>query len=203
VDSLAYIFIFGCCFVGVMIIGVIVAVNYNGRTSQPRVEITIQQLAGQMGLALLDPKRPHRFGGTHQNHPFYLDLGVTGSVSSKSISLGKAIAVSVEVQMREPQKGYAYCNRGHVSPTSSFDSAFSAKLQYEWLSVPAREAMLTFVRRHDDLFLEGLPVNPKADAEDNVRLQHNIPNTTPITPDKVHVVLDELVEVARVIETTC
>lgn len=202
-DGLVPIFLFGCGFLSIMVIAVIVAVNYNRRTSQPGVEITIQHLAGQMGLALLDPKRPHRFGGTHQDHAFYIDLGITGSVSSRSISLGKGIAVSVEVQMREPQKGYAYCNRGHVSPTSNFDSAFSAKLQYEWISIPTREAMLAFVRKHEDLFLEGLPIHPKADADDKVRLQHNIPNTAPITSDKVRIVLDELIEIAYVVETTC
>jgi len=201
-DGLEPIFLFGCCFLSVIVIVVIVAVNFSRRQVEPRAEKVIPQLAEQMGLALLDPKRPHRFGGMHQDHAFYIDLSVTGSVSFRSISLGKAIAVSVEVQMREPQKGYAYCNHGHVSPTSNFDSAFSAKLNYEWLSISAREAMLAFVRRREDLFLEGLPIHPKADAEDKVRLQHNIPNITPITPEQVRGILDELIEVALVVETT-
>jgi hypothetical protein len=76
--------------------------------------------------------------------------------------------------MREPKQGYAYCNRGRVSPSTSFDSAFSAKLQYEWISAPAREAMLAFVRKHEDLFLEGLPIRckPQSDPNPNVE-RHN------------------------------
>jgi hypothetical protein len=105
--------------------------------------------------------------------------------------------------MKDPKQGYAYCNRGRVSLTTDFDSAFSAKLQYEWISTPAREAMLGFVRKREDLFLEGLPIHPKPDAEEKVRVQHNIPNTAQVTPDFVYSVLDELVDVARVIEATC
>ncbi|MEW6084678.1 MAG: hypothetical protein AB1607_08800 [Chloroflexota bacterium] len=202
-DGLTPIFLFACCFLSVMVIAVIAAVSISRRKEGPKAEAIIPHLAEQMRLTRLDPKRPLRFGGTHQDHEFYIDLGVTGSVSSKSVSLGKAVAVSVEVQMKEPRQGYARCNRGRVSSTTSFDSAFSAKLKYEWLSIPAREAMLAFVRKREDLFLEGLPIHPKADAEDKVRLQHNIPNTAQVTPDQIHMILDELIEVARVIETTC
>lgn len=202
-DSISLIFLLGCCFFGAMGIAVIAAVAISRRREGQKAQTTLQQLAEQMGLTPFDPQRPHRFGGTHRDHTFYIDHGITGSVSFRSVSLGKGIAVSVEVQTKEPRQGYAYCNRGHVSSTTSFDSAFSAKLKYEWLSVPAREAMLTFVRQREDLFLEGLPIHPKVDAENKVRLQHNMPNTTRITPDYISTVLDELVEVARVIETTC
>jgi hypothetical protein len=105
--------------------------------------------------------------------------------------------------MREPKKGYAYCNRGRVSPTTSFDSAFSAKLQYEWISAPAREAMLAFVRKREDLFLEGLPIHPKTESDAKVRLQHNLPATAKISADDIRAALDELIEVVRVIEATC
>lgn len=202
-DELTPIFLSGCCFLGVMIIAVIVAVSLSRRREGPKAETVIPQLAEQMGLTRLDAKRPLRFGGTHQNHGFYIDLGTTGTISSRSVSLSKAIAVSVDVQMKEPRQGYAYCNRGRVSSTTSFDSAFSAKLNYEWLSVPAREVMLAFVRRREDLFLEDLPIHPKADANDKVRLLHNIPNTAQVTPEHIRAVMDELIEVARVIETTC
>ena len=204
-DGLAPVFLFGCCFLLVLMVIVIVAVNLFRRQERPRAEVVIPQLAEQMGLMPLDPQRPYRFGGTHRDHPFYIDQGITGSVSSRSVSLGKTIAVSLDVQMQEPQKGYARCNRGRVSPSTSFDSAFSAKLSYEWVSIPAREAMLAFVRRREDLFLEGLPIQPKPQSDPNpkVRLQHNIPNNIQITPEQVRAVLDELIDVAHVIETTC
>lgn len=158
-----------------------------------------------MGLAPLNPQRPYRFGGMYQDRAFYIDLGIAGSVSSRNVSLGKAVAVSIEVKMREPRQGYAYCNRGRVSSTSTFEAAFSAKLQYEWIANPAREAMLSFVRKRENLFLEGLPIHPKpqSEDEDKVRLQHNIPNTGQITTEAIWALLDELAEVARVIEETC
>lgn len=202
-DGLTPILLFGCSFLGVMVIAVIVAVSISRRKEGPKAEAVLPQLAEQMGLTRIDTKRPLRFGGTHEDHEFYIDLGTTGTISSRHVSVSKAIAVSVEVQMKEPRQGYAYCNRGRVSSTTSFDSAFSAKLNYEWLSIPAREVMLAFVRRHEDLFLEGLPIHTKADADDKVRLQHNIPNTSQVTPDEIRAVLDELIEVARIIETTC
>ena len=203
-DGLAPIFLFGCCFLSAMIIAVIVAVKLSRRKEGPRAEAVIPRLAEQMGLTRLDANRPLRFGGTYQNHQFYIDLGSTGTYSSmgSGVGAGRAIAVSVDVQMKEPRQGYAYCNRGRVSSTTSFDSAFSAKLKYEWLSVPAREAMLAFVRKREDLFLEGLPIHPKADAENKVRLQHNIANTVQVTPDQIRAVLDEMIDVARVIEAT-
>jgi hypothetical protein len=206
-DSVAYILIFGCCLISVMTIGVVVAVAYQRRVAGPRpqAQAVLRQLAEQMELAHLNSQRRYRYGGMHQDHAFYIDLGMTGAVSSHSISLGRAIEVSVEVQMRAPQPGYAYCNRGRVSPTTSFEAAFRARLKYEWLSPAAREAMLAFVRKHDNLFLEGLPIHPKPQPqpEAKVRVQHNIGTNTQITPDQVRAVLDELVEVARVIETTC
>lgn len=187
-----------------MVIAVIVAVAYSRRKEGPRAETVIRQLAEQMGLTPLDPGRPHRFGGMHRDHAFYIDIGVTGSVSSRNVGLSRAVAVSIEVQMREPRQGYAYCNRGRVDSTSTFDAAFSAKLRYEWLSSSARESMLAFVRRREDLFLEGLPIHPKpgTESEAKVRLQHNIPNNQ-AAPEQVYTVLDDLIEVARVIEATC
>ncbi len=204
-DSLSLIFLLGCCFVGVMGIAVIAAVTISRRREGQKAQRTPGQLAEQMGLTPLDLQHPHRFGGKHRYHTFYIDQGITGSVSSRSISLGKTIAVSLDVQMKEPKKGYAYCNRGRVSPSTSFDSAFRAKLQHEWISAPAREAMLAFVRTRENLFLEGLPIQlkPQTEQEAKVRLRHNFPNNTQITPEQVRAVLDELVEVAHVIETTC
>jgi len=204
-DSISLIFLLGCCFFGAMGIAVIAAVAISRRREGQKAQTTLQQLAEQMGLTPFDPQRPHRFGGTHRDHTFYIDHGITGSVSFRSVSLSKTIVVSLDVQMKEPQKGYAYCNRGRVSPSTSFDSAFSAKLSYEWVSIPAREAMLAFVRRREDLFLEGLPIQPKPQSDPNpkVRLQHNIPNNIQITPEQVRAVLDELIDVAHVIETTC
>jgi hypothetical protein len=204
-ESLSLLLLFGCCFLGVMVIAVIAGVSYSRRREGPRAEDILPNLAREMGLTPLDAKHPQRFGETYKDHAFYIDRGFTGSVSSRSVSLGKGLAVSVEVQMREPKQGYAYCNRGRVSPTTTFDSAFSAKLEYEWISAPARKAMLAFVRKREDLFLEGLPIRPKLQStpEANVRLQHNMPNDTQITQDEVYAVLDQLIEIARVIETTC
>jgi hypothetical protein len=182
-----------------------VGVIYSRHREGSQVTGGIQNLAGGLGLTLLDPQRPQRFGGTYRDHTIYIQPGVTGSVSSRNISLGKAIAVNVDVRMKEPKKGYAYCNRGRVSPSTGFDSAFSAKLQYEWISIPAREAMLEFVRRREDLFLDGLPIHPKPGPDPNptVRIQHNIPVNAEVTSEQVLAALNELIEVAHIIERTC
>ena len=203
-DFVFPIFILGCCFAGILLVAVVVGVIYSRRKEDTQVSVNIEELAKQMGLMPLDSQHPHRFGGTHQGHAFYIDWGTSGTRTMSGMgSIRRAVAVSLEVQMREPRQGYAYCNRGMVSSTSKFEAAFSAKLQYEWLSESAREAMLAFVRKREDLFLEGLPIHPKPGVESKVRLQHNIPNRKQIDSNYIYNVLDELLEAARVIETTC
>jgi Tfp pilus assembly protein PilV len=203
-DGLLPILVFGCCFIGVLGVAVFILANLSSRKEKVNIELIISQLSQQMNLTRLNSKRPHRFGGTHRNYKFYIDKGSTGTISSHNVSLSGAIAINVEVQMKEPKQGYAYCNRGLVSSTTTFDSAFSAKLKYEWLSATAREAMLTFVRKRENLFLEGLPIHPKTiEEEAKVRLQFNLPVSKQITADDVYKTLDELIEVVYVIETTC
>jgi hypothetical protein len=204
-DVAAPIFMFGCCFASLMVIAVIVGVNYSRRRDGQQVTEVIRKLAGGLGLTPLDQQRPHRIGGRHKDHTFYIEPGITGSVSSRNISLHKAVAVNLEVRMKEPKKRYAYCNRRRVSPSIDFDSAFSAKLHHEWISIPAREAMVDFVRRREDLFLDGLPIHlkPESDPKPTVRLQHNIPNDPEITAQHVLAILDDMIEVAQIIEATC
>ncbi|GEM_PF-5754627 len=197
------ILVFGCCFIGVLAGGVFIFANLSSRKEKANLELIILQLSQQMNLRL-DSKRPHRVWGAYRNHQFYIDKGSVGTISSNSVTLSGALAISVEVQMKEPKQGYAYCNRGLVGLSATFDSAFRAKLKYEWLSATAREAMLAFVRKRENLFLEGLPIHKKAiEEEAKVRLQYNLPISEPITADDVYKTLDELIEVIYIIETTC
>lgn len=205
-EGLALIFLLSCCFVLGLTIAIAIAVRYSSNRTGPKAEVVIPKLAAEMGLKPTHSQRGHRFAGTYLDHAFTLEPGTYGTHLLSNPGAGRpAIAVALEVWMKEPKAGYAYCNSGRVGPSTDFDSAFSAKLQYEWISPAARAAMLAFVRRREDLFFDGLPIHPKSkpNVPAQVRLQHNLPVSAGISRTDIRTVLDELIDVARIIEATC
>ena len=63
--------------------------------------------------------------------------------------------------------------------------------------------MLGFVRKPASLWLAGLPVHRRPQPDDKMRLEHNMDRLIWVTPAEVRAALDDLMEVARVIEATC
>ncbi len=174
---------FFCCLpasvVGLLAYGVLVAL--------PRGKAAHERLASQLGLQP-DSRRKFRFWGTHQGRAFFIDLGRVG----------------VEAQLRESLRGYAYSNRrSSVGPQTSFETAFKARQNVERLSPAARAAMLAFRRKHESLFLEGLPIHPKPEPQPETRvfLETDLGrDLNKVTPADAQALLAELIEVARVIE---
>ena len=162
-----------------------------------------EQMGEQMGLKPVG-ESGIRFGGRHQDHAFELGPGITRSRPGGSWS--NTLKVTVEAPMRTPLGVTAWANRNASYSLESFDKAFRAEPRnLERLSAQARAAMLVFVRKHESLSLRDRPdaSRPEPPTGAAVLLEHDLRNPTAVTPDRLQAVLDEMVEVARVIETTC
>lgn len=194
-----------CCGAPVMIVGMMA---YAFGVDLPRKRAALKQLADQMGLTPTEgSQHGRRYAGRHQAHAFQIGFGVKRRTRLGPERLrhtyGLALLVVMEVQMPEPLRGYAGCNR-YPELQENFEAAFGkARMGLENLSPTAGSAMLAFARRRGDLWLHGLPLHAKAEPapEYAVRLEHTLAGME-ITPDEVRAVLDEMLEIARVLETT-
>lgn len=178
------------CFVCGLPAVVVGGLTYSALVVTPRRQAAEKQLIEQLRLQP-DPRLKYRYWGTYQDHAYYIHLAWA--------------AIGVEVLMQEPLRGYARVRRRYVSKQEGFETAFKARQHTERLSPAARVALLAFARkRGGGLFLEGLPIHPAPEppAEGKVRLEHTPRSRSELTPDGVRVILDDLIEVARVIETT-
>jgi hypothetical protein len=183
-----------CTFCGTPLL-IVVMVVYAFRVQVPRRKAAIEHLAEEMGLTPTEhPRRGRRYVGMHRGYAFDIGAGV-------SRTYGSALAVTLYVPTKEPLRGYAGCNR-RQAPGASFERAFGkARMGMEDLPHSACAAMLAFVRKHEYLRLEGAPLHPKPGAlpESGMRLEHVMSGATPET---TRAVLDEMVEIARVLETS-
>jgi hypothetical protein len=192
-----------CCGVPVAVAGI---AAYAFGVETPRKKEALKQFADQMGLTpVADPRRGQRYAGVHQEHAFDIGFGVARKdrLGPDRIhhSYALALQVVVEVPANDLLRGYAGCNR-YPGPQESFKSAFGkARMGMEQLSPEACAAMMAFVRKHGYLWFKGLPLHVKpATPAPRMQLEHTLSGAT---PERVRAVLDEMVEVARVIETTC
>ena len=194
-----------CCGVPLLIAA---TVGYAFGIDVPRKKAALKDLAEQIGLrSIHDPRRGSRYAGMHQEHAFDIGLGVTRRTRPGPDRIhhrySLALQIVVEVPANVLLRGYAGCNR-YPGPHESFDVASGkARLGMEHLSPEARAAMMTFVRKHGYLWLEGLPLQHRPEQPPppgKMRLEHTM---IAGTHDQVTAVLDEMVVVARVIETTC
>jgi hypothetical protein len=153
--------------------------------------LAIEHLAKEMGLTPVElPRGKVRFAGERGGYAFDVGFGVARRYH-------QGVKVTLYVPMTEPLRGYAGCNR-RPAPGVSFERAFGkARMGMENLPDAARAAMLAFVREREYLWLEGAPLRPKpgAEPERGVRLEHVVSGAT---PHKVWEVLDDLIEIARV-----
>ena len=165
----------------------------------PRAQL--KRLAEALGLKL-DTRYGfpyHGYWGTQQGRALEMAIGGHSEVGPDSTSsLRPAQRLSVELQMKELRRGDATGYRKHVDPQAAFESIFRQE-QSEWLSGAARAAMLDFVRKRADLSLNGLP---DSQPGRKMFLRHTMDRLSGVPPAEVRAALDDLIEVARVIEAT-
>jgi hypothetical protein len=169
----------------------------------PRAQL--KRLAEQMGWKL-DTRYPfpyHGYYGTHQGRIAEMCVGAQhrGHVHPDRSRWRAAIQLTVELQMKEPRRldAHAY----HHGPKDSFESVFR-QWRSEPISKAARAAMLGFARKRTDLSLDSFPVagnSPTPPPVTKMELHHTMPGISGVTPTEVRAALDDLIEVARVMET--
>jgi hypothetical protein len=156
----------------------------------------IVALAEQMGLQLTGRRRGSRFGGAHLGHVFSIGRVISGYYGAGGRHYSPALSVHLELASREPLRGRVGRSGEPPGADATFETAFRQEAPIQRLSPGAREAMLAFVHQHGNLWLEAFR------PETNPCLEHTLASISGATPESVRAALDDLVEVARVIEST-
>ncbi len=202
-DALVYVCI--CCpppIIAVVLGGVVYANWF-----WPRAQL--KRLAEQLGWKL-DTRYPfpyHGYYGTHQGRVVEMALGAhhTGRFTRYRSRWRAAFKITVELQMKELRRLDASAYHKQFGPQDSFESVFR-QWRGEPISGAARAAMLDFARKRVDLSLDSFPTvgnGPNPPPVTKMELHHTLPGLSEVTPAEARAALDDLIEVARVIETTC
>ncbi len=187
---------FICCGTPLLLAGIV----YGFAINAPRKKAAVKQLAEQMGLTPNNTsRRGERYVGEHQGHTFDIGLGVKRSAGTNHYS--HALQVVLELEMTNPLRGYAGCNR-KPGPEESFEKAFGkARLGMEGLPALVEDKLLAFARKYDNVRLEGISLDkePSSEGQPKMTLEHTMARGVKESPEEVRTVLDEMVNVARVV----